>query len=72
MLIFMRNGQQKHFVKTPMQKLFLIVTIACLLTACGIKGPLYLPGQKPGAQAPAPTASTTAADEKKSSDGAKP
>ena len=72
MLIFTRNGQPKHFVKTPMQKLFLIVTIACLLTACGIKGPLYLPAQKPGAQAPAPTANTAPADEKKSLDGAKP
>jgi len=68
----MRNGPSKHFVKTPMQKLFLIVTIACLLTACGIKGPLYLPAQKPGAQTPAPTANTAPADEKKSLDGAKP
>jgi predicted small lipoprotein YifL len=67
----MRNGQPKHFVKTPMQKLFLIVTIACLLTACGSKGPLYLPSQKPRAQAPAPTANTAPADEKKSLDGAK-
>jgi predicted small lipoprotein YifL len=74
MLIFMRDGQPKHFVKTPMQKLFLIVTIAGLLTACGSKGPLYLPSQKPGAQAPAPapTANTAPADEKKSLDGAKP
>jgi len=72
MLIFMRDGQPKHFVKTPMQKLFLIVTIACLLTACGSKGPLYLPAPKPGTQAPAPTANTAPADEKKSLDGAKP
>ena len=72
MLIFMRNGPSKYFVKTPMHKLFLIVTIACLLPACGIKGPLYLPGQKPGALAPAPTASTIPADEKKPSDGVRP
>jgi predicted small lipoprotein YifL len=72
MLIFRRHGPPQYFLKTPMQKLLLIVTTACLLSACGIKGPLYLPGQKPGAQAPAPAAGTAAADEKKSSDGAKP
>jgi predicted small lipoprotein YifL len=41
----------------------LALLIACLLTACGLKGPLTLPGQKP----PAAAAPAAPADEKKSS-----
>lgn len=43
----------------------LVYTVAILLlSACGLKGPLYLPAQKPGAKPP-PTAPQTATDEEK-------
>jgi len=31
-----------------------LITLAALLMACGYKGPLYLPPEKPAAQKPAP------------------
>lgn len=33
---------------------FMLIILAALLAACGYKGPLYLPPEKPEAQAPAP------------------
>jgi predicted small lipoprotein YifL len=35
-----------------MRKLMIGLTAAALLSACGLKGPLYLPSQKPGATPP--------------------
>ena len=47
-----------------MRKYFLLLTLAVMLAACGLKGPLYLP--KPGATPPAAAANTQADDKKKS------
>jgi len=46
-----------------MRALFTLIILAALLVACGYKGPLYLPPEKPGAQKPAPQ--PTPEDEKK-------
>lgn len=62
MLIFLRTRLLKPF----MRNLFVALSITCLLSACGLKGPLYLPDQKPGAK-PAATAPATQVDEKKTS-----
>ena len=60
MLIFLRTRLLKPF----MRNLFVILSITCLLSACGLKGPLYLPGQKPDAKPPA-SAPAAQTDEKK-------
>jgi len=39
-----------------MRKSVLLLLAATLLPACGLKGPLYLPAQKPAAIPPAVTA----------------
>jgi predicted small lipoprotein YifL len=45
----------------------LLLATAALLTACGLKGPLYLPEQKPAAAQPTPPAAApTQSDDKKS------
>ena len=54
-----------------MRKLIIALAIAASLPACGLKGPLYLPQQKPGANPPAP-ASGDPADEKKTPGTAAP
>ena len=44
----------------------LVYTFAILLlAACGLKGPLYLPEQKPGAKPPATAPQAAATDEQK-------
>lgn len=65
MLIFVRTGPTIPF----MRNLLIALSIACFLSACGLKGPLYLPNQKPAAQPPAANAP---ADEKKPSGTASP
>ena len=67
MLIFTRIGSRKMF----MRKILILLSLTGLLSACGLKGPLYLPGQKPGATPPA-TAPAADTDAKKSPDAAKP
>ncbi len=57
MLIFTRTGPTRIF----MRNFPLALLIACLLSACGLKGPLIMPGQKP----PAAAATATPADDKK-------
>lgn len=50
-----------------MRKIVLPLLLAVLLPACGLKGPLYLPGQKPAADssaAAAPPPGTQAVDKK--------
>jgi len=54
-----------------MRNLLIILSLTGLLSACGLKGPLYLPGQKPGATPPA-VAPASEVDVKKSPDVAKP
>jgi predicted small lipoprotein YifL len=39
-----------------MRKTILLLMLASLLAACGLKGPLYLPEQKPAATPPAAVA----------------
>ena len=50
-----------------MRKSVLLLILAAGLPACGLKGPLYLPEQKPAAKPPADTApaSGTQPDDKK-------
>ena len=50
-----------------MRKIVLLLLLAALLPACGLKGPLYLPEQKPAANpsaAAAPTSGAQADDKK--------
>lgn len=50
-----------------MRKSVPLLLVSLLLTACGLKGPLYLPGQKPEAAKPAtakPTPATRSEDKK--------
>ncbi len=47
-----------------MRALLSLIALAVLLSACGSKGPLYLPKPKPEAQKPAPPPSSQP-DEKK-------
>jgi predicted small lipoprotein YifL len=54
-----------------MRKLIIALAIAASLPACGLKGSLYLPQQKPGANTPAP-ANSEPADEKKTTGTAAP
>lgn len=35
-------------------RLIALCLIACLLAACGYKGPLYMPGSKPPQESPHP------------------
>ncbi len=67
MLIFKRayTGQ------LSMRKLIIALAIAATLPACGLKGPLYLPQQKPGANPPTP-AGDSPTDEKKTTGTAAP
>lgn len=41
----------------PMRKIALLCLLAVSLPACGLKGALYLPQQKPAAAVPAPDSS---------------
>ena len=50
-----------------MRALLLLVTCVLVLSACGYRGPLYLPKPKPEAQKPAPP--TTPAPKKEDDDG---
>ena len=52
--------------KKIMRKSVLLLILAILLASCGLKGPLYLPQQKPAANAPAaePAANPPADDKK--------
>ena len=47
-----------------MRKFFLLLILATMLAACGLKGPLYLP--KPAATPPAAASNAQADDKKKS------
>ncbi len=49
-----------------MRKFFLLLIVVAMLAACGLKGPLYLPEQKPVATPPAaaPPPDTRADDKK--------
>ena len=49
-----------------MRESVLLLILAALLTSCGLKGPLYLPQQKPAANPPAaePAANPQADDKK--------
>jgi len=58
MLIFIRYASRKNF----MRNLVIALSVTGLLSACGLKGPLVMPGQKPAATA----APATPADDKKS------
>ena len=49
-----------------MRKSVLLLILAALLQACGLKGPLYLPEKKPAAAPPA--AADVPADTKKNPD----
>jgi predicted small lipoprotein YifL len=52
-----------------MHKIILSLLLVSTLAACGLKGPLFLPEQKPAAGAPVPAAnSSTQADDKKNPD----
>jgi predicted small lipoprotein YifL len=49
-----------------MRKLSLLLILVSLLAACGLKGPLYIPAQKPAAAPPpVPDVSNTQIDDKK-------
>jgi predicted small lipoprotein YifL len=50
-----------------MRKFVLLLLLAGLLPACGLKGPLFLPAQKPAANPPAaaPPAAGGQSDDKK-------
>jgi len=49
-----------------MRKFLLLLILASMLAACGLKGPLYLPEPKPAAAPPAAaTTPDTPADDKK-------
>ncbi len=50
-----------------MRKFFLLPIIVVMLSGCGLKGPLYLPEQKPGAS-PAAAAPAAAPADKKAAD----
>jgi predicted small lipoprotein YifL len=66
MLIFLRARPNQ----SSMRSALIALSIACLLSACGLKGPLYLPDQKPAAK---PVESSVApANEKKPSGPATP
>ncbi len=54
-----------------MRKLIIALAIAATLPACGLKGPLYLPQQKPGANPPTPSGDSPT-DEKKTTGTAAP
>lgn len=49
-----------------MHNLVLLLILTVALTACGLKGPLYLPAPKPVATPPAAAAAETPADTRKS------
>lgn len=58
MLICRRSFARRSFMRNSV----LLLSLAVALSACGLKGPLYLPKDKPGA---APPAAAAPADEKK-------
>lgn len=51
-----------------MKRVLVYSLVLLLLAACGLKGPLYLPEQKPGAKPPAAAAQPTAPDERKAAE----
>jgi predicted small lipoprotein YifL len=60
-----------RFQKSYLRYLFIALSVACLLSACGLKGPLYLPTQKPAATTP-PAATGEPADAKKPANKVEP
>jgi predicted small lipoprotein YifL len=55
-----------HNAQKIMRKLSLLLILVSLLAACGLKGPLYIPTQKPAAAPPpVPDVSNTQTDDKK-------
>ena len=48
-----------------MRALLLLIVCALLLSACGYRGPLYLPKPKPEAQKPAPAPAQKTEEENK-------
>jgi len=48
-----------------MRNITLLSSALLLLSACGLKGPLYLPQEPPAAQSSAAAPASTPADEKK-------
>ena len=58
-----------HTAQKLMRKSVLLLILAALLQACGLKGPLYLPENKPAAAPPpAAAAADVPADTKKNPD----
>jgi predicted small lipoprotein YifL len=55
-----------HNAQKIMRESVLLLILAVMLTACGLKGPLYLPQQKPAANPPAaePAANLPAVEKK--------
>jgi len=51
-----------RFLPPRMRAAVTLIVLAAVMTACGYKGPLYLPKPQPEAQRPAPAG--TAADKK--------
>lgn len=51
----------------PMRASITLIVLAALLAACGYKGPLYLPPEKPVAQKPAPQPASENENKKPSS-----
>ncbi len=45
-----------RFTPPSMRAALISIVLAAVVTACGYKGPLYLPKPKPEAQRPAPAA----------------
>ena len=54
-----------------MRESVLLLILAVLLSACGLKGPLYLPQQKPAANPPAAEAAIKPPADDKKNPGAK-
>ena len=50
-----------------MRALLALIALAALLVACGFKGPLYLPQDKPAAKKPTPDSTTQERENKKPS-----
>lgn len=55
------------FPATIMRKILWLPLLTTMLAGCGLKGPLYLPEQKPGAK-PAAAAPASAPADKKAAD----
>jgi predicted small lipoprotein YifL len=48
-----------------MRKYVLLLVVTALLAGCGLKGPLYIPEQKPAAAPPSAPAAAAQTDDKK-------